>query len=209
MPMRFSGRTLAVTAGLGLALAWAPVTALAEEAPAEQGSELQSIEVTLHNMEQSQTPTVTTPSDVPAPSEDVISDDSTMGSVSDTQEPETNLPSDGQTGEPEGDASDSLPIEGETEGDGVEGTQTDGETTTDDGSADDVTPEDGVVTPGGEADPSGEEAGESETIELETPELSLSQSATPTTPESIAPPGYPDRLGQGGERQLFLVRRGR
>ena len=185
--MRFSGRTLAVTAGLGLALAWAPVTALAEEAPAEQGSELQSIEVTLPNMEQSQTPTVTTPSDVPAPSEDVIPDDSTMGSVSDTQEPETNLPSDGQAGETEVDPSGSLPVEGETEGDGVEGTQTDGETTTDDGSADDVTPEDGVVTPGGEAEPSDEEAGESETIKLETPELSLSQSATPTTPESIAP----------------------
>ena len=184
--MRFSGRTLAVTAGLGLALAWAPVTALAEEAPAEQGSELQSIEVTLPNMEQSQTPTVTTPSDVPAPSEDVISDDSTMGSVSDTQEPETNLPSDGQAGETEGDPSGSLPVEGETEGDGVEGTQTDGETTTDDGSADDVTPEDGVVTPGGEADPSGEGAGESGTIKLETPELSLSQSATPTTPEPAA-----------------------
>lgn len=171
--MRFSGRTLAVTAGLGLALAWAPVTALAEDAPAEQGSELQSIEVTLPNTEQSQTPTVTTPSDVPAPSEDVIPDDSTTGSVSDTQEPETNLPSDGQAGETEGDPSGSLPVEGETEGDGVEGTQTDGETTTDDGSADDVTPEDGVVIPGGEAGPSGEGAGESGTIKLETPELSL------------------------------------
>ena len=180
--MRFSGRTLAVTAGLGLALAWAPVTALAEEAPAEQGSELQSIEVTLPNTEQSQTTTVTTPSDVSTPSEDVITDDSMTGSVSDAQEPETNLPGDGQTGETEGDPSGSLPVEGETEVDGAEGAQTD-----DGATSDDVTPEDGAATPGGEADPSGEGAGESGTIKLETPGLSLSQSATPTTPESAAP----------------------
>ena len=185
MPMRFSGRTLAVTAGLGLALAWAPVTALAEEASTEQVTELQSIEVTLSDTGQDQAFAVTTSSDVSAPNEDVIIGDSMAGSVSDTQEPETSLPDNGQAGETEGDASGSVPVEGE--GDDVEGAQTEDGITTDNGSVDDLTPEDGSVAPGGEVDPSDEEADEFGTIKIETPELSLSQSATPTTPEPAAP----------------------
>ena len=185
--MRFSGRTLAVTAGLGLALAWAPMTALAEEAPAEQKAGLQGIELTLPNTEQGQIPTttVTTPSDVPASGEDAISEDPTMGSGPDAQEPEASLPDDGQTGGTDADAPGSLPVEGE--GDPADGTQTEDGSTTDDVTSGDAAPEDGAATPGDEEEPTDEETDASETIEAEPSEPALSQPVAPTTPEPAAP----------------------